>query len=63
MDSKSFSYVAAFLGAKPYGKYLGLSCSYAVLWNAFKKLATGFSAAEKASVFHDTAAEAYRLGA
>ena len=39
------------------------SCSYAVLWNAFKKLATGFSAAEKASRFHDTAAEAYRLGA
>ncbi len=38
------------------------SCSYPVLWNAFKKLAAGFSDAEKASLFHDTAARAYRLG-
>lgn len=38
------------------------SSSYAVLWNAFKKLASGFSAAEKAHLFHDTAAGAYRLG-
>ncbi len=38
------------------------SCSYAVLWNAFKKLAAGFSAAEKADLFHDTAARVYRLG-
>ena len=38
------------------------SCSYAVLWNAFKKLAAGYSAAEKADLFHDTAARAYRLG-
>ncbi len=37
------------------------SCSYPVLWNAFKKLASGFSAAEKADLFHDTAARAYRL--
>ena len=37
------------------------SCSYAVLWNAFKKLAAGFSASEKRYLFHDTAAEAYRL--
>ncbi|MEM8767615.1 MAG: amidohydrolase family protein [Pseudomonadota bacterium] len=37
------------------------SCSYAVLWNAFKKLAAGFSAAEKADLFHDTAARVYRL--
>ena len=37
------------------------SCSYPVLWNAFKKLAAGFSAAEKADLFHDTAARAYRL--
>ena len=37
------------------------SCSYPVLWNAFKKLAAGFSAAEKAELFHDTAARAYRL--
>jgi len=37
------------------------SCSYAVLWNAFKKLAAGYSADEKAALFHDTAARAYRL--
>lgn len=37
------------------------SCSYAVLWNAFKKIAADFSAADKAWLFHDTAAEAYRL--
>lgn len=36
-------------------------CSYPVLWNAFKRLAAGFSAAEKAALFHDTAARAYRL--
>ena len=38
------------------------SCSYAVLWNAFKKLAAGYSVAEKADLFHDTAARVYRLG-
>ena len=37
------------------------SCSYHVLWNAFKRLASGFSAEEKAWLFHDTAAKAYRL--
>ncbi|MGE3464022.1 MAG: amidohydrolase, partial [Pseudomonadales bacterium] len=37
------------------------SVSYAVLWNAFKKLTAGFSATEKADLFHDTAARAYRL--
>ena len=37
------------------------SCSYAVLWNAFKKIAIGFSAGEKAAMFHDTAARVYRL--
>lgn len=39
-----------------------LSCSYAVLWNAFKRLAAGFSGTEKAALFHDTAARVYRLG-
>ena len=39
------------------------SCSYPVLWNAFKKLVAGYSAAEKAALFHDTAARAYGLGA
>ncbi|MEQ8268911.1 MAG: amidohydrolase family protein [Parvibaculum sp.] len=38
-----------------------LSCSYGVLWNAFKKIAKDFSAAEKAALFHDTAARVYRL--
>jgi predicted TIM-barrel fold metal-dependent hydrolase len=37
------------------------SCSYAVLWNAFKKIAAGYSAADKSRLFHDTAVEAYRL--
>ena len=31
------------------------SCSYAVLWNAFKRIAAGASADEKAALFHDTA--------
>ena len=39
------------------------SCSYAVLWNSFKKIAKAFSAAEKAALFHDTAARFYRLDA
>ena len=38
------------------------SCSYAVLWNAFKRIASGAAAAEKAALFHDTAARVYRLG-
>jgi predicted TIM-barrel fold metal-dependent hydrolase len=37
------------------------SCSYTVLWNAFKRLTTGYSADEKAKLFHDTAARVYRL--
>ena len=37
------------------------SCSYTVLWNSFKRLTAGFSAAEKAKLFHDTAARIYRL--
>ena len=38
-----------------------LSCSYGVLWNAFKKIAGGFTVAEKASLFHDTAKRVYRI--
>jgi len=38
-----------------------ISCSYAVLWNAFKKIAAGFNAEEKAWLFHRTAAEVYRV--
>ncbi len=37
------------------------SCSYLVLWNAFKKIAAGFSEQEKAQMFHATAARVYRL--
>ncbi len=37
------------------------SCSYAVLWNAFKKMTADASDAEKAWLFHDTAARVYRL--
>ena len=38
-----------------------LSCSYTVLWNAFKRLTADYSAAEKAALYHDTAARVYRL--
>jgi predicted TIM-barrel fold metal-dependent hydrolase len=37
------------------------SCSYAVLWNSFKKLADGYATQEKSALFHDTAARVYRL--
>lgn len=38
------------------------SCSYALLWNAFKRLAAGASADEKAALFRGTAMRFYRLG-
>ena len=37
------------------------SCSYHVLWNAFKKIAADYNAADQAALFHDSAADAYRL--
>ena len=37
------------------------SCAYTTLWNAFKRVAAGFSAGEKAALFHDTAARFYRI--
>ncbi len=37
------------------------SCSYHVLYNSFKKIAAGCSAAEKAALFHDTAVRVYRV--
>ncbi len=37
------------------------SCSYAVLWNAFKKISAGYSAADQDWLFHDSAVSAYRL--
>jgi L-fuconolactonase len=38
-----------------------ISCSYAVLWNSFKKIAAGFTAEEKDYLFRLTAAQTYRL--
>ena len=35
--------------------------SYAVLWNAFKRIAHSYSGAEKAALFKDTACRVYRL--
>ena len=37
------------------------SCGYAALWNAFKRIAAGCSAAEKAALFAGTATKFYRL--
>ena len=37
------------------------SCSYHVLWNAFKLFTRDFSSHEKAALFHDTASRVYRL--
>jgi L-fuconolactonase len=36
-------------------------CSYAVVWNAFKRIASGASPAEKAALFAGTAARVYRV--
>jgi len=38
-----------------------VSCSYTVVWNAFKKLTKDYSVSEKAALFHDTATRVYRL--
>ena len=37
------------------------TCSYNVLWNTFKRIASGCSDSEKAALFHDTAARVYRI--
>jgi predicted TIM-barrel fold metal-dependent hydrolase len=37
------------------------SNDYVTLWNAFKRLTRGYSAAERAALFHDTAAGVYRI--
>ena len=37
------------------------TCSYGVLWNAFKRVTTTCSAAEKAALFSGTASRVYRL--
>ena len=38
-----------------------VSCGYNVLWNSFKRLTAHYSADERALLFHDTAAQLYRL--
>ena len=37
------------------------SADFHVIWNAFKRIAAGYSAEEKRALFHDTAVKAYRL--
>jgi L-fuconolactonase len=39
----------------------GASSSYPIVWNAFKRLAAGYSPAEKAMLFSGTAKRVYRL--
>jgi len=39
----------------------GWACDYVTLWNAFKRIAAGASADEKAALFAGTAARFYRL--
>jgi len=39
-----------------------VSFSHPILFNAFKRFSKGYSAAERAALFHDTAARAYRIG-
>ena len=38
-----------------------VSYAYNVLYNAFKRLSSGYSAAERAALFHDTAVRVYRI--
>ena len=38
-----------------------VSFSYNVMWNAFKRFSKGYSATERAAMFHDTAAKIYRI--
>jgi predicted TIM-barrel fold metal-dependent hydrolase len=37
------------------------ACSYGVWWNAFKKIAAAYAAADQDALFHGTAARFYRL--
>jgi L-fuconolactonase len=38
-----------------------VSYSYNVVYNAFKRLSAGYSAPERAAMFHDTAAHVYKI--
>jgi predicted TIM-barrel fold metal-dependent hydrolase len=40
-----------------------VSFSHPIVFNAFKRLSQGYSAAERAALFHDTAVKAYRIDA
>lgn len=37
------------------------SVAYPVIWNAFKRIASGYSAGEKQALFYGAAVKAYRL--
>ena len=39
-----------------------VSYSYKVLFNAFKRLSAGYTPAERAALFHDTAVKLYGIG-
>jgi hypothetical protein len=54
--------VAAIAASGTDGPFDRDSCRYHVLWNAFKRIAAGCSAAEKAALFAGTATTFYRLG-
>jgi L-fuconolactonase len=38
-----------------------VSYSYKVVFNAFKRLSKGYSASDRAAMFHDTAARVYNI--
>ena len=38
-----------------------VSFSYHVMYNAFKRMTSGYSASERAAMFHDNAARIYRI--
>ena len=38
-----------------------VSFSYNVMYNAFKRVSQGYSASERAAMFHDTAVRVYRI--
>ena len=38
-----------------------VSCSYPILWNAFKRVAARYTQAEQDALFHDNAVRLYRL--
>ena len=40
-----------------------VSFSYHVMYNAFKRLSSGYSDDERAALFHDTATRVYRIDA